>query len=68
MDNSSPTNVERLVCAFNHLRMALASLDAANAPGHIGAHVDLAINQLKDVLPEQAIGPDDQIDTNAEPQ
>lgn len=36
--------------ALNHLEEALQILDVIEAPGNIGAHVDLAICQLKDVL------------------
>lgn len=33
-----------------HLKAALSLLDKADAPGHVGAHVDLAICQLEKVL------------------
>ena len=33
-----------------HLEAALSLLDKADAPGHVGAYVDLAICQLEKVL------------------
>ena len=36
--------------AANHLQLALDLLDCAEAPAHIGAHVDLAVNQLEDAI------------------
>ena len=36
--------------ALGHLEKALRILDDIQVPGNIGAHVDLAICQLKDVL------------------
>lgn len=68
MDNFWLTNADELLGALNHLRLALASLDAAGAPAHIGAHVDLAVNQLQDALTARTINWESQIDTNAEPQ
>jgi len=41
---------EALVDALAHLQSALELLDRANAPGQIGAHVDLAICQLQDEI------------------
>lgn len=58
---------KQLLAARDHLRLALDALDTAGAPAHIGAHVDLAIHQLEHVLPER-LGPNGQIDMNAEPQ
>lgn len=39
---------QMLASALEHLRAALELLDSAEAPAHIGAHVDLALNQLED--------------------
>ena len=39
--------------AAAHLKTALGMLDKANAPGHIGAYVDLAICELQKVLPSR---------------
>jgi hypothetical protein len=36
--------------ALHHLQAGLELLDRAGAPGQIGAHVDLAINQLEQAL------------------
>lgn len=36
--------------ALAHLEKALQILDTIEVPGNIGAHVDLAICQLRDVL------------------
>lgn len=36
--------------AGNHLRSALALLDRAEAPAHVGAHVDFAIHQLEHAI------------------
>lgn len=41
---------EALAEALGHLRTALELLDRAEAPGQIGAHVDLAICQLQDEI------------------
>jgi hypothetical protein len=41
---------EALEEALAHLRTALELLDRAKAPGHIGAHVDLAMCQLQDEI------------------
>jgi hypothetical protein len=41
--------------AAERLEQALNLLDEANAPGHIGAHVDLGLSQIRDRL-EQAEG------------
>jgi len=35
---------------LNHLRRAIELLDAAGAPAHIGAHLDLAAHQLSAVI------------------
>jgi hypothetical protein len=36
-----------LTTALEHLRAALELLDSTDAPAHIGAHIDLALNQLE---------------------
>lgn len=38
---------DRLILASQHLRSAIGLLDLAGAPGHIAAHVDLALNELE---------------------
>lgn len=44
--DSEATRAEQLVRALELLRAAIALLDAADAPGEIAAHVDLALHQL----------------------
>lgn len=39
-----------LLRALDHLRSALTLLDEADAPGQIGAHIDLALHQLEDAI------------------
>ena len=41
------TREQMLTAALDHLGAALELLDSAEAPAHIGAHVDLALNQVK---------------------
>jgi hypothetical protein len=36
--------------ALQRLESAVDILDRANAPGHIAAHIDLAMHQLKSVI------------------
>jgi hypothetical protein len=36
--------------ALSHMEAALDSLDAADAPADVGAHLDLAICRLREVL------------------
>lgn len=36
--------------ALSHMRRALSTLDRHDAPAHIGARLDLAINQLAEFL------------------
>ena len=40
----------KLTEALVQLQSAIQLLDEANAPGHIAAHVDLAVNELMRVL------------------
>lgn len=47
--NAEPKRSKGLV-ALDHLEKALQILDDIEVPGNIGAHVDLAICQLRDVL------------------
>lgn len=54
MDNAN-SGIELLVEAAEHLRSAIELLDRASAPGHIAANVDLARNQLEDLIPAHAI-------------
>jgi hypothetical protein len=49
-DNEVTPREQMLVEALIHLQQAITVLDTASAPGHIAAHVDLAINQLENEL------------------
>nr|NUR37122.1 hypothetical protein [Sphingomonas sp.] len=55
--------------ALEQIKSAIESLDRANAPGHIAAHLDLATHQLRDfidtVVPHASF---DQIERKAAPQ
>ena len=54
--------------ALQHLQVSIDLLDAVSAPAHIGAHIDLAIHQLQDVIESDVAGARlAQIDRNAEP-
>lgn len=46
MRQSDRDRVNLLTGALDHLQSALELLDSAAAPAQIGAHVDLALNQL----------------------
>lgn len=51
MMNSNPLPARSLLeAALEQLHSAIALLDRAGAPGQIAAHVDLAANQLADIL------------------
>lgn len=50
MDKTQADRRARLLVALDHLQSALEQLDAADAPAHVGAHVDLAIHQLDDAI------------------
>ena len=50
MTNETETKAKMLNDALRHLRSGLELLDDASAPGHIGAHVDLAIHQLEGAI------------------
>ena len=39
-----------LTGAFHHLQSAIQLLDAAEAPGHIACHVDLAARQVEELI------------------
>jgi hypothetical protein len=41
---------QAVIEALAHLEAALELLDGANAPAHVGAHVDLAICQLREAF------------------
>lgn len=48
---------ERCTEALAHMRSALAILDKADAPPHVGqAHLDLAIVRLQEFIDAQPIG------------
>jgi hypothetical protein len=54
---------------LHQLQSAIEILDGLDAPGHIAAHVDLAIHQLQDVIDSEAAGGRlDQIERKAAPQ
>lgn len=44
--------------ALKHLQSGLDLLDEACAPGHIGAHVDLALHQLAAVIGKKVAVPE----------
>lgn len=66
--NISPERQQLLLQAIHELESALALLDRAAAPAHVGAHVDLAIHQLQESIEGDFGGGPSQIDRNAEPQ
>lgn len=68
MDSDWLSNVDCVLAALKHLKLGLSALDAAGAPAQIGAHVDLALNQLEDAIPDHLMSGLTQIDTNADPQ
>ena len=47
MEQPGSTREQTLAVAVEHLRAALELLDSVEAPGHIGCHIDLALNQLE---------------------
>jgi len=47
---------QKLQDALNHMEVALQLLDEADCSPDVGAHLDLALCRLKDVLPQP--GPD----------
>ena len=49
---------ELLNDALKHLQAGLDLLDEACAPGHIGAHVDLALHQLAAVIGKKVAAPE----------
>jgi hypothetical protein len=66
---SSCERQQPLSQALEHLRSALELLDEGGAPAHIGAHVDLAANQLELTIAEMSVrSKESQIETNADPQ
>ena len=50
--NNEPVSEDRrlLVLALDQLQSAIALMDQGHAPGHITAHVDLAIHQLQGAI------------------
>lgn len=67
MDDAQNTN-DQLSLALEYLLKAIEQLDEARAPAHIGAHIDLAMHQLRGVITGDSEGHwQNQIDTNAEP-
>ena len=58
----------QLMVALEHLSTALRLLDQIGAPAQIGAHVDLAVHQLEELVATEGSPIHDQaIETNAEP-
>jgi hypothetical protein len=47
MTTTSGSKQNMLLKALDHLRFAIELLDLGDAPGHIAAHADLALNQLE---------------------
>ena len=47
------------------MKTALGMLDEARAPGHIGAHLDLAICQLAEIIDQRSL-PESEIRRNIE--
>lgn len=41
---------DALIYALHHITAALAALDAADAPGDIGAHLDLGLHRIEEEL------------------
>jgi len=50
MSKESSEARQTLANALHHLQTAIDILDAADAPGTIAAHADLAAQQLKELL------------------
>lgn len=50
MNESKAGEEEKLWRAGMHLEAALHLLDETDVPAEVGAHVDLALSRLKDVL------------------
>ena len=68
-DADVPGREAMLSQALEQLTAALETLDASDAPAHIGAHVDLAIHELYLVIAARSgEGRVSQIDRNAAPQ
>jgi hypothetical protein len=60
---------DMLLEALTNLQSALDLLDRSSAPAQIGAHVDLAIHDLRAaVAAAPRVWPASQIERNAEPQ
>ncbi len=70
MNSDYPSSGRQLhLDALNQLKSAIDLLDRANAPGHIAAHVDLAMHQLQDVIDSEFAGARlTQMERNAAPQ
>ena len=52
-----PGPIEQMSGALALMRQALALLDGARAPAHVGAHLDLAIARLCEAIPAPAAEP-----------
>lgn len=52
-DQPSGDGQKGLCLALTHLQSALDALDEADAPPQIGAHVDLAMHQLREAIANQ---------------
>ena len=48
-----PAAIDQMTKALALMNQALDLLDAAGAPAHVGAHLDLAIVRLMDAIPAE---------------
>ena len=51
MNQTGEEQQSLLLRAAKHIKSAIGLLDAAEAPGNIAAHLDLALHQLRDEMP-----------------
>ncbi len=63
-ENKSLGRQQMLRDAADYLQSAIDLLDGAAAPGHIAAHVDLGLQQLKDVISKVPAASSSGPDTN----
>ena len=55
--SASPSRESQLAEALQLMQRALGLLDQADEPGDIGAHLDLAINRLSELIERSASKP-----------
>lgn len=66
---SDPFAGQPYLQVLQQLQSAIETLDSLDAPGHIAAHIDLALHQIQDLIDgEIAGGRLDQSDRKAAPQ